>query len=212
VQNIQDENHRLRAQLQSLLASANPNQAAEPTPDASASAGTNDPLGLDYDTLSNLQAELSILESKIRAASQQPSAELAALHQTLHERTLQADTLRDLIVHLGTTRESVHTEKEILERELEGRRILGKAREIVVDAGGGGAPDDERFDGLLGVPGGLGGGRAVGVERALLEVRGWLDDAVRNWNQVRCVQASVHTIVDTADGHAADEDKNESGR
>lgn len=174
VQNIQEENQRLRNQLQTLLASGNASNvpANESVPETSANPDT---LGLDYDLLSTLQTELESLEAKIQSASN-PSAQLAALTHTLNEKTIQADALRDTISHLKTTREAVHTEKEVLEREIQGRKILAKAREIV--------GEDDRFEGLMGVPGGLGGGRAVGVERALLDVRGMLDEAVRTWNQV----------------------------
>lgn len=95
----------------------------------------------------------------------------------------EKEALVCLIETLKRERDQTELNRSLLERELTARRALlaGSGPEADVDEETEGpASHVEGKKHLGGEP-----GRDVGVERALMEVRSWLDDALTGWQKVR---------------------------
>lgn len=227
VQNIQDENNRLRIQLEALVSAAHlasptdiqgeghhppafpPHDVDEtqsPVVESVIFPGPGGrpvdvPLGLgvdgvDLSTLDSLRRQLDAtrrevtdLEARVSSAGRADADgdPPLAVEKT---RTLslieEKQALVHLIENLKRDRDAAELDRSLLERELTARRALlagtsgttdtsdGEEREVPVP------PPGEGKKHLGGEP-----GRDVGVERALMEVRSWLDDALTGWQKVR---------------------------
>lgn len=175
VNNIQDENNRLRARLSALLAS----RSAEQLPSTGDQETTIGP-SVDYTHLGKLQAELASAKStlldrevelaRVQGAGDEDSERLrrdvAQQNAALQGMQAEVKTLHSLIRQLRSERDSLARQKDILAREIDARRILressGEASSLSTNA------------------------RAAGVERALLELRGLIDGVIRSWDQASC--------------------------
>lgn len=178
VNNIQDENQRLRARLASLLANK-PSDAAQSTGDAE----TPMPTGIDYTGLAKLQSELAeakatLLQRELDLSNAQghdtedgDGARAALLSSTASLQSVQAEvkTLQSLIAHLRSERDTFSRQRDVLSRELDARRVL---RETVGEIPGGNA-------------------RAAGVERALLDLRSLVDGVLKTWEQVSLLSRDI---------------------
>lgn len=172
VNNIQDENQRLRSRLAALLASKT-DESSEPHDAAEVAA----PAGIDYTTLAKLQTELAtakdtLMQRELELATLQGTSEddgtddlrsaYLSSSKTLQNGQYEVKALHSLIGHLRSERDGLARQRDMLSRELEARRAL---REVAADGTGSNS-------------------RAVGVERALLDLRGLVDGVIRNWEQV----------------------------
>ncbi|KAL1409681.1 hypothetical protein Q8F55_003677 [Vanrija albida] len=193
VNNIQDENHRLRSRLSALLAAKVP-EATQPSAEAEAPVATA-PLitaTLDYEGLSKLQTELASakttlsskeielgrLRGEVNDSGQGDEAQHQLVAQTASLKASQAEvaSLHSLIGHLRADRDSLARQCDVLSHEISARRAL---REFVADA-----PSTTSS-------------RANGVERALLELRGLVDGVVKTWEQ-----SSVLTSISPSEPNA----------
>lgn len=176
VNNIQDENHRLRTRLASLL-STKPGEAAQPV---SEEAVSSVPTGIDYAQLSRLQAELAaakatLLERELELGKahgghatergDEIRASLLTSGTALASMQSEVKALHSVISHIRIERDNLARQRDTLSRELEARRVL---RDTVNETPQGGHP------------------RAAGVERALLDLRGMVDGVIKTWDQVSC--------------------------
>ena len=156
--------------------------------------GVEGELGLDMTRLRVLQEELEGLRRRLAARSASQSAEgvdtalvsndnLAGVREQGTGDEDDADERTALLAHvrfLKEENERVGRQRKTLEREIEKRKILLASRTRDSDEDGP-ATSTELEDG-------------VGVERALLEVRGWLDDALKTWSAVSlCYKLSRFT-------------------
>lgn len=175
VNNIQDENQRLRTRLSSLLASKSEDAPQVPT-DVEA-AGHSNPGGIDYANLAKLQSELAsakatLLEREMelaRVQGEEPTGDNDDVRRLLltHATSLQTaqsevKVLHSAISHIRMERDNLARQRDILTREVEARRSLQ-------DATNGSPPTSAT---------------ATGVERALLELRGLVDNTIKSWEQV----------------------------
>jgi hypothetical protein len=174
VNNIQDENHRLRTRLAGLL-STKPGEAAQPGSEVEAAASV--PTGIDYAALARLQAELAgakatLLERELELGKahgghqtergDEIRAQLVRSGSDLHALQAEVKALHSVISHMRIERDGLARQRDTLGRELEARRAL---RDAVGEAPGGQQ-------------------RAAGVERALLDLRGLVDGVIKTWDQV----------------------------
>lgn len=139
-----------------------------------------------------------------------PAAAAAAAGEAklrTHALVEEKSALVCLIESLKRERDEMELEREVLEREVSARRVLLAGMEegnVDADAGEGAGADEQgaaeggqtpaRSTGVGG-KGKNGGeaGRDVGVERALMEVRSWLDSALTGWRRV-CIP-SIHRLA-----------------
>lgn len=185
VNNIQEENNRLRARLSTLLANKSTDTTqAQQDEDAPPSGG------IDYANLVKLQAELAsakatLLERELELARQQEKdgqggdntelRQVLLTHTTsLHAVQSEVKTLHMLIAHLRTERDNLSRQRDTLAREIEARRTLRNTA--------GETPTPALNS------------RASGSERALLELRGIVDGAIKSWEQVRTVIMPVTNL------------------
>lgn len=96
----------------------------------------------------------------------------------------EVKSLHGIIDGYRVERDDLAKQRVVVQKELEARRSL---RDVVDQPG---------------VPGGANG--AVGVERALLDMRGWVDNAVKVWEQVclpfKCfLQLAMHRKHEVGD-------------
>lgn len=174
VNNIQEENNRLRSRLSALL-------APKPTEQSQASADTETMSGalVDYGQLGKLQAELAAAKAtlvdrelelaRIKGADDDDDDVLRRdiLHQntTLQSAQAEVKALHSVIKQLRSERDSLARQRDVVSREIEARQSLreasGETPSLSTNA------------------------RAAGVERALLELRGLVDGVIRSWDQVR---------------------------
>jgi len=180
--NIQHENQRLRERLATLL-------SAKPGESSGSNSGTDNnhnsrvevssiPTGIDYATLSKLQAELASAKAtllqrelelgkaqgiqQVDNAADDIRATLLTSSTALQSLQSEVKALHSLISHLRRERDDLARQRETLARELEARRLL---KEAVNDTPAGNM-------------------RAAGVERALLDLRALVDGVIRSWDQV----------------------------
>jgi chromosome segregation ATPase len=166
VTNISDENQRLRNHLSALLA-----QQRQALPIVQPQTETSN--GVDYANLARLQAELQAAkvvllekEANLDAKGSDPlRKQLIASNETLNALQAEVKSLYAVVEHLRLERETLARQNEMVLREIEGRRAV---RDAVDD---------------------VGSGRSVGVERALLDVRGVVDAVVKSWGQVSSLSA-----------------------
>ncbi|KAJ9116423.1 hypothetical protein QFC22_004865 [Naganishia vaughanmartiniae] len=111
--------------------------------------------------------------------------------------TQEKSALVHLIESLKRERDETDLEREVLEREVAARRVLLAGMEDVdVDEQSAGVADGGQMAGGRSTGAGAGGkgknggepGRDVGVERALMEVRSWLDSALTGWRKTGIIQ------------------------
>lgn len=179
VNNIQDENNRLRARLSALLASKSAEQQPS-TGDSELVAGTP----VDYTHLGKLQAELASAKSTLMDREMELTRiqgggdedverlrrDVAQQNVALQSTQAEVKTLHSLIKQLRTERDSLARQKDVLAREIEARRILRDSSEET--------------------PSLSTNARAAGVERALLELRGLIDGVIRSWDQASLTSVS----------------------
>lgn len=172
VNNIQDENNRLRARLSTLLASKS---AEQPPSSGDQELITGTPV--DYSHLGKLQAELASAKSTLMDREMELSRiqgggdedieklrrDVAQQNTALQNTQAEVKTLHALIKQLRSERDNLARQKDVLTREIEARRLLrdssGETPSLSTNA------------------------RAAGVERALLELRGLIDGVIRSWDQ-----------------------------
>lgn len=176
--NIQEENNRLRARLSSLV-SVKP-EAAQKV-DSGDAAPTTSSSHIDFAALTRLQVELSaakatLLErelelSRLSSVDQVQSDGIDETRRTLVARStaLQAAqsevrALNTVINELRTEHELLNRRHEVVSRELDVRRSLN-------DSSAESSPLSTAT-------------RANGVERTLLELRSLIDGVIKTWEQV----------------------------
>ncbi|KAJ9099241.1 hypothetical protein QFC21_004121 [Naganishia friedmannii] len=124
-------------------------------------------------------------------------AAAAAAKTRTHALVQEKSALVQLIESLKRERDETDLERDVLEREVSARRVLLAGMEdgdgddqgaAAVD--GGQTPAGKSSGGGASGKGKNGGeaGRDVGVERALMEVRGWLDSALAGWRKTGIIQ------------------------
>ncbi|WVQ76235.1 hypothetical protein IAR50_005900 [Cryptococcus sp. DSM 104548] len=228
VANMQEENHRLRARLQSLMA-ARPSdssvehphveQLASPVP---ASPITVIGTGIDYVYLSKLHNELanskgSLLEksvdlSRMIVGDEGPldddhrplRLELIANLTKLAALRSEMAGLENVMTHIKQEKDNMQVERVKVERELAGRRVAregsavaqqavqdehidpnidpsleqddSEGAEVSHEATQQGVQDEQADEEDDGQP-------PEGGDRALLDIRGWIDAAVKDWHQ-----------------------------
>jgi chromosome segregation ATPase len=177
VNNIQDENNRLRARLAALVA-VKPD-TVQPDGDAANVSSSS----IDISTLSRLQGELAaakatLLERELELgrmgspATQTPADTddtrhtLVSRTSALQEAQSEVRALNTVINELRTEHESLNRRRDVVTRELELRRSLQ------------GSPGESAALSPA-------NSRASGVERTLLELRGLVDGVIKTWEQVR---------------------------
>ncbi|ODN76131.1 hypothetical protein L202_06059 [Cryptococcus amylolentus CBS 6039] len=223
VAGMQEENQRLRARLQSLIAARPSDAPVEPTHvDQLASPVPAPPAtvigtGIDYVYLSKLHNELanskgSLLEksadlSRMTAGDGGPSndehrplrLELIANLTKLAALRSEMAGLENVMAHVVQEKQNMQVERVKVERELAGRRVARErsavAQQAVQDdpnidlslhqADPEGAAVDHEATGVQNEQADEGddGQPAEGGDRALLDIRGWIDAAVKDWHQ-----------------------------
>ncbi len=223
VRNIQEENGRLRTQLESLLAiattssastnintnttanhnnnnntngEAGPSQSIDPTLSSSSDdvivpgdvetpyngmpiTGLLGELGLDIPLLSSLHRQIITLRAQVVERERSLDSSIQSGSTTATTTTTTATTnnkqirsertaLISLIAHLKEEREKIDRENALLEREIKQKRVVNGVIE------GGVSQEEEKKD----------GDDSVAVERALIEIRSWLDEALKGWQDV----------------------------
>ncbi|GMK59953.1 hypothetical protein CspeluHIS016_0901700 [Cutaneotrichosporon spelunceum] len=175
VNNIQEENNRLRARLATLVA-----VKPEATPsDGDATSVSSS--SIDVTTISRLQGELAaakttLLErdlelgrlnnpaSHVHAGVDETRGTLVTRTAALQEAQSEVRALHAVINELRTEHDNLSRRREVVTRELELRRSLqGSSGETAT------LPADSA--------------RASGVERTLLELRGLVDGIIKTWEQ-----------------------------
>ncbi|ODO02089.1 hypothetical protein L198_02820 [Cryptococcus wingfieldii CBS 7118] len=223
VAGMQEENQRLRARLQSLIAARPSDASVEPTHvDQLASPVPAPPAtvigtGIDYVYLSKLHNELanskgSLLEksadlSRMTAGDDGPlndehrplRLELIANLTKLAALRSEMAGLENVMTHVVQEKQNMQVERAKVERELAGRRVARERSAVAQQA----VQDDPNIDPSLhqadpegaavaheatGVQDeqadeGDDGQPAEGGDRALLDIRGWIDAAVKDWHQ-----------------------------
>lgn len=177
VNNIQEENTRLRARLAALVA-VKPD-TAPPEGDVPSISSSS----IDITILSRLQGELAAAKAtlldrelelgRLSSPAAQTPAGAEETRRTLVSRTAalqeaqsEVRALNTVINELRTEHESLNRRCEVVTRELELRRSLQ------------GSPGESASLSSA-------NSRATGVERTLLELRGLVDGVIKTWEQVR---------------------------
>lgn len=152
--------------------------------------------GMDLSVLSTLREQLDSarrevadLETRLGHSSTSDLAPLVEEKTRTATLAEEKDALMHFIKSLKRDREAVEMERGVLERELLARRALLAGTPEAEAGTAEQAVDKEQTP--VGAEGGKkhpGGepGRDTGVERALMDVRRWLDDALTSWQKVRC--------------------------
>ncbi|CAK9782271.1 hypothetical protein CC85DRAFT_282286 [Cutaneotrichosporon oleaginosum] len=193
VNNIQEENNRLRSRLAALVA-VKPD--TQPDQETAGSASFN----IDVTAVSRLQGELAaakatLLERELElgrvsspttqasTGSDETRRVLASRTAALQEAQAEVRALNAVINELRTEHESLIRRRDVVTRELELRRSLQDT------------PGESAA---------LSPSRASGVERTLLELRGLVDGVIKTWEQTSMIPArpdDPHSkVVDAADG------------
>jgi hypothetical protein len=207
VRNIQEENARLRTQLESLLAIAttssgtassssapqtdNPmidpslggtsstDVAVHPdveTPYASMPlTGALSELGLDIPLLSSLHRQIVSLRAQVAEKEHANGSTGEEASSASKQVRTERNSLIALIAHLKEEREKIDRESALLEREI-------KQKKVLIGMEGAEESKEVKED------------DAVAVERALIEVRSWLDDALKGWQDVSLALLQVMLI------------------
>lgn len=239
VANMQEENQRLRAKLQTLLASRPPDSPAEPPsssvdPLLSSSSTSIVPApvtgtGIDYMYIAKLQNELTSAKtilfercqehSRLKKGSQdfvedpQRSLKLDMVSNLTKVVGLQAEMagLQTVLGHLNIEKDGLEQQREKVEKELNGNKVvrdaIADARRIREQENAQRALQAQSVERAASVPhmplenehqsalpestqqtpeGDDGNRDGAGVDKALLDIRGWIDAAVKGWDQVSC--------------------------
>jgi hypothetical protein len=117
-------------------------------------------LGFSISTLKPLQVELAELRRRLRERN--PTRGQLSPTPNDDEKTALVAHVR----YLKQESERVERQKQTLQREIAKRKVLLARKEKASE------DESEELD------------AGVGVERALLEVRGWLDEALQSWSSV----------------------------
>lgn len=192
-----EENERLRQRIAAISAARNGGAQVD-TANAQATSPALSPLqetpGIDFTYLGKLQAEISSAKtqlldkqlelSRLKAGDTAPVpyAEVEVLRHVLlshHGKlaTLQAEaaSLQAVIEHVQRERTELAGQRELVAKEVEARKGAGGA--TGVEAG----VEMEEAVGIVdeGVD-----ARAGGADRTLMDITGWVDAAVKSWEQV----------------------------
>lgn len=239
VANMQEENQRLRAKLQSLLASRPPDSPVEPTsssvdPLLSSSSTSLVPApvtgtGIDYMYIAKLQNELTnaktilfercLEHSRLKKGSQgfvedpQRSLKLDMVSNLTKVVGLQAEMagLQTVLGHLYIEKDGLEQQREKVEKEVNGNKVvrdaIAVARRIAEQENAQRALQAQNVERAASVPhlpldnehqsalpestqqtpeADDGNRDGAGVDKALLDIRGWIDAAVKGWDQVSC--------------------------
>lgn len=239
VANMQEENQRLRAKLQTLLASRPPDSPVEPPsssvdPLLSSSSTSIVPApvtgtGIDYMYIAKLQNELTsaktilfercLEHSRLKKSSQdfvedpQRSLKLDMVSNLTKVVGLQAEMagLQTVLGHLNIEKDGLEQQREKVEKEVNGNKVvrdaIAVARRIAEQENAQRALQAQNVERAVSVPhmplenehqsalpestqqtpeGDDGNRDGAGVDKALLDIRGWIDAAVKGWDQVSC--------------------------
>lgn len=144
--------------------------------------------GMDFHVLDGLRrqveaARVEVAEIEARIALKRGAStgedevrSLAAAKTRTGTLAEEKEALLHVIETLKRERDEVDLERRVLERELSARRLLVAGTEDDVS-------EKATTEGKKGKIGGE-PGRDIGVERALMEVRSWLDNALTGWQKV----------------------------
>ncbi|KAL0243846.1 hypothetical protein I308_105108 [Cryptococcus tetragattii IND107] len=236
VANMQEENQRLRAKLQTLLASRPPDSPVEPAsssvdPLLSSSSTSIIPAtvtgtGIDYMYIAKLQNELTsakailfercLEHSRLKKGSQdfvedpQRSLKIDMVSNLTKVVGLQAEMagLQTVLGHLNIEKDGLEQQREKVEKEVNGnkavRDAIAVARRIAEQENAQRALQAQNVERAASVPhmplenehqsalpestqqtpeGDDGNRDGAGVDKALLDIRGWIDAAVKGWDQ-----------------------------
>ena len=152
--------------------------------------------GMDFDMLDGLRrqveaARMEVAEIEARIALKRGAStgedevrSLAAAKTRTGTLAEEKEALLHVIETLKRERDEVDLERSVLERELSARRLLVAGTEDDVSSEK--ATTEEKKGKIGGEP-----GRDIGVERALMEVRSWLDNALTGWQKVSRIQNNL---------------------
>ncbi|OXM80407.1 hypothetical protein C364_02033 [Cryptococcus neoformans Bt63] len=236
VANMQEENQRLRARLQTLLA-ARPSQfPAEPAsssidPILSSSSTSVVPApvtgtGIDYMYIAKLQSELTSAKtilferclelSRLKRSNQdyvedpQRSLKLDMVSNLTKVIGLQAEMagLQTVLGHLNAEKDGLEQQRERVEKEVNGNKVvkdaIAVARHTAEQENAQRALQAQNVERAASVPnlpladehqsalpestqqipeGDDVNREGAGVDKALLDIRGWIDAAVKGWDQ-----------------------------
>lgn len=179
----------------------------EPTTAATAAAPPHLALGadgLDLDTLGALATEIQSLKAQIAAKRAQIAASGSPGNASAHNdedaaAVAERAALTALIDHLRESRDTADMERQVLEREIAERRAISKALSTRAQAQQAQAQTGQQHDGENGETTSADPNKDIvreieeeirknrqgaGVERALIEVRTWIDEAIQGWKKV----------------------------
>lgn len=191
VNNIQEENNRLRARLSSLVAVK---PEAVPKFDGGEGAPSSSSSHIDFAALTRLQVELSaakatLLERELELGrlinlDQNQLDDVDETRRTLVARSAalqvaqsEVRALNSVINELRTEHELLNRRHEVVSRELDVRRSLH-------DSSADSSPLSTAS-------------RANGVERTLLELRSLIDGVIKTWEQVRLMRPASPALLNT---------------
>ncbi|EIW68038.1 hypothetical protein TREMEDRAFT_63924 [Tremella mesenterica DSM 1558] len=192
ITNMQEENAQLRAKLQTLLSSrpeVTTSTIVPPPPPTLTQpiVEPNDPTAVDHAYLAKLQAELEQCRATLLSrqleyvaiSSGRPDQEkndelearrvtLLGLYKTLVTLQAEATSISKVTNALNLDKDHSERQWEVLRKEIVRRRniLMGDRPDLGENEG------DERVDETGDEPG----------DRELLVIRGWVDEAVRNWD------------------------------
>jgi hypothetical protein len=146
-------------------------------------------VGIDYTYLGKIQSEITASKTlllkrqlelaRLKAGSGEQSAPSADLdverhlllssHAQLAFLQAESDALAVVTDHIRKERSDLARQREMVVKELAARR---GHREVTDAPNGEGQGDD------------LEPGRSSGADKTLMEIRGWVDAAVKSWEQV----------------------------
>lgn len=193
-----EENERLRQRIAALSAARNGGAQVDTANAQETSPAVSPPQetpGIDFTYLGKLQAEISSAKTqlldkqlelnRIKAgdAAPVPYAEIEVLRHVLlshHGKlaTLQAEatSLQAVIEHVQRERTELAGQRELLAKEVEARK--GASGVTGLEAG------VETAEEAVGVVDEGADARAGGADRTLMDITGWVDAAVKSWEQV----------------------------
>lgn len=155
--------------------------------------------GLDLEVLGSLAAEVRSLKAQLAAKRAQMAADAASGAPSTADVdnadvATERAALSALIDHLRESRDAADMERQVLEREIAERRAISKALSTRAQAQAqtpeqqgeeGAAEAESNKDVLREIEEEIRRNRqGAGVERALVEVRSWIDEAIKDWKKV----------------------------
>ncbi|ORY22620.1 hypothetical protein BCR39DRAFT_551169 [Naematelia encephala] len=211
VQNLQDQNARLRAKL-AVLAASRPNPSSDPTTivegstsTPSAPAGT----GIDLVYVGKLRQELlsakrTLLDKEAQIArlrgDSTPSTNVDGIRMNMLQRnaeltqlSAEARSLEVMTAQLSAEKDELTRQARVVSDELDARKVLKAVGEGQVEEAGLGEGDADGIEEHAG---------QEGVDGTLLDVR-WIDEAVRNYDHsagIPSLQALEHSDLEAIGG------------